>query len=362
MDIVKDEPVIRASVAWWLLCLCGGLLCGWHSEARAGVEPGAAIECNDLVIDPNHWKQTNTSTKLFPWRGEEVVFLTTRSDIDREVMARLLGRLDAGWRLYADLTGRKPEPFKQLDGKPTMIAVPSADFTCGFGCGYIGATGIEFAGFYDEDCKLLASQPKAMPHYYFYETGRNFYTFGDRHSLFITGYAVFMRYVCMDVLKCDDPDIETRRTIEVAETLFAESDMSFLKGFTTVAGLDEKAPRLKDKQGEPIACSDQPVMYASVMLKLRRECGGEPWLKRFFAHLANCPEVNPQTEAAALRQSLNWLVSASCAAQKDLSPVFADRWRMPLTSQARQALAAVNWTDPKLSASEILKDLQPSSP
>ena len=44
-----------------------------------------------------------------------------------------------------------------------------------------------------------------MPHYYFYEMGRNFYTFGDRHSLFITGYAVFMRYACMDALKCEDP-------------------------------------------------------------------------------------------------------------------------------------------------------------
>ena len=354
--------MIRANVAGWLLCLCGLLLCGWHSETQAGIEPGAAVECNDLVIDPNHWKQANASTKLFPWRGQDVVFLTTRSDIDREVMARLLSRLDAGWRLYADLTGQRPEPFKQIDGKPTMIAVPNADFTCGFGCAYIGATGIEFAGFYDEDCALLASNPKAMPHYYFYEMGRNFYTFGDRHSLFITGYAVFMRYVCMDVLKCDDPDIETRRAIEAAETLFAESDMSFLKGFTTVAGLDEKAPRLKDKQGEPVACSDQPVMYASAMLKLRRECGGEPWLKRFFTQLATCPQIEPKTGEAALRQCLSWLVCASCAARKDLSPLFTGRWRMPLTSQTRQALAAVNWTDPRLSARQILKDLQQASP
>jgi hypothetical protein len=353
--------MVRLSVT--CLCLFAGFICGSVSGAKElSVQPGAPVECNDLVIDPNHWKQTNTSMMLYPWQGREVVFLTTRSDIDRQVMARLLTRLDDGWRLYADLTGRRPEPFKQLNGKPTMIAVPNADFTCGYGCGYVGATGIEFAGFYDEDCNLLASNPKAMPHYYFYEMGRNFYTFNDRHSLFVTGYAVFMRYVCMDVLKCEDPDADTRRAIETAEKLFAESDMSFLKGFTTVAGLDEKAPRLKNKQGEWITPSDQPVIYASAMLKLRRDCGGEPWLKRFFAQLATCPQVEPKTEEAALRQSLNWLVSASCAAKKDLSPVFADRWRMPLMPRTRQVLSGINWTDPNLSAPQILKDLREPSP
>lgn len=332
-------------------------LCG----AELGVQPGAPVECNEIVIDPQHWKQTNTPTMLFPWQGKEVVFLTTRRDVDREVMARLLARLDDGWRLYADLTGRRPSLFKQLNGKPTMIAVPNADFTCGYGCGYVGATGIEFAGFYDADCNLLASNPTAMPHYYFYEMGRNFYTFDDRHSLFVTGYAVFMRYVCMDVLKCEDPDFQTRRTIEAAEKLFAESDMSFLKGFTTVAGLDEKAPRLKNKQGEWITPADQPVIYASAMLKLRRDCGGDPWLKRFFAQLAACPEIKPEDEKAALRQSLSWLISASCAAKKDLSPVFADRWRMPLTPQTRQTLATIHWTDPNLSAPQVLKALQEPS-
>lgn len=347
---------------WALWCVGGVLLCGWDREVRAGIEPGPAVECNDLVIDPNHWKQTNTSTKLFPWQGQDVVFLTTRNDLDREVMSLLLSRLDAGWRLYADLTGRRPEPFKLLGGKPTMIAVPNSEFTCGFGCGYVGATGIEFAGFYDGDCKLLAARPRAMPHYYFYEMGRNFYTFGDRHSLFVTGYAVFMRYVCMDALKLEDPDMETRQAVEVAEKLFSESDMSFLDGFTTVTGVDEKALRLKDKRGEPVPVSDQCVMYASAMLKLRRDCGGDAWLKRFFTQLAACPEIAPETQPAALRQCLTWLVCASCAAKKDLTPTFADRWRMPLSPETRQALAKIDWTAPNLAAAEVLKALQQSSP
>ena len=61
---------------------------------------------------------------------------------------------------------------------------------------------------------MVETQPQAMPHYAFYEMGRNFYTFGDRHSCFLTGYAVFMRYVCMGTLECADPDRETRRAMD----------------------------------------------------------------------------------------------------------------------------------------------------
>ncbi len=347
----------RAYIFGLWLCLFVGLTYRSLVWAGPAVEPGAPVECNDIVIYPERWAESNTSTMLFPWHGEEIVFLTTRDDLDRDVMARLLMRLEAGWRLYADLTGQRPGRHKHLDGKPTMVAVPNAEYTCGYGCGYVGVTGIEYAGFYDHDIERLKSNPRAMPHYYFYEMGRNFYVFGDRHSLFVTGYAVFMRYVCMDVLRCEDPDIETRCGIEAAEKRFAESDMSFLEGFTTVAGLDEKAPRLKNEKDEPIVPSDQPVMYASAMLKLRRECGGDAWLKRFFAQLAACPEIKPENEDAALRQCLSWLVSASCAARKDLSPLFADRWRMPLMPSMRHALASIDWADSDLAAAQVLQDL-----
>ena len=337
------------SVVLWLCCLL--------PAAELSMKPGAPIDCNQIVIYPDRWKESGADQQLIPWSGEKVVFLTTHTDLDCEVMARLLSRLDEGWTLYGGLTGRQPRLFKQLDGKPTITAVPNGKLTCGYGCGYVGATGIEVAGFYNGDYSLLKSRPEAMPHYYFYEIGRNFYTFGDRHSLFVTGFAVFMRYVCMDTLACEDPDSKTRRTIEAAEQLYAKSGMGFLEAFTTLDGLGEKAPRLKNEAGKSIHPSDQPVLYASAMLRLRRECGGEIWLRRFFRQLADCPAISPKSKKAAVRQSLNWLVSASCAANKDLSGIFVDRWRLPLAPETRQALSRVAWTDPNLKASHILKGL-----
>ena len=62
---------------------------------------------------------------------------------------------------------------------------------------------------------------------------------------------------------------------------------------------------------------------------------------------------------AALRQSLNWLVAASCAARRDLSSLFVDRWRLPMSPETRQALARIAWSNPDTEASAVLKHLPP---
>jgi hypothetical protein len=183
--------------------------------------------------------------------------------------------------------------------------------------------------------------------------GRNFYTFGNRHSCFTTGYAVFMRYVCMDALKCEDLDAGTRKTIEGVEPRFATSGLSFLDLFTNTTWKNEKANRIQDARGDTINPSDQPVCYASAMLRLRRENGGDAWVKRFFQYLATCPESNPDTKAGALRQGLHWLICASLAAQKDLSPVFADQWHFPLTPDQRAIMAKQNWKQAGLTVAAL---------
>ena len=325
----------------------------------AELKPGEPVDYGKLAFYPERWEKHKLSTQLVPWEGRHVVLLTTRSDLDRAVMTRFVERLDGGWKLYADLVQSSPQPFKQIRGKPTIAALPRGDLSCGYGCGYIGVTGVEVAGFYDHDYPMVEKDRDAFAHYYFYEMGRNYYTFGDRHSLFITGYAVFMRIVCMDALGCKDPDRATREAIEKAEELYAKSDLGFLRALTTLDGLDEKAPRLKDAQGRPMGPSDQPVMYTAVMLKLRRECGGDAWVKRFFGELAKCPEIKPETKQAALRQSYSWLVAASCAARRDLAPVFVDRWRFPLSEETRKALSAVDWQSAETGAAAVLGKVPP---
>lgn len=317
------------------------------------LEAGEPIDYKRLAFYPDRWEERSLSTRLVPWEGEQVVFLTTSAEFEGEVMARLLDRLDAGWKHYQEVVGKSPRPRSVLNQKPTIAAVPDGRLTCGAGCGYVGATGIEVALFYNRDYRVLKDRPGAFLHYYFYEMGRNYFVFGNRHSVFTTGFAVFMRYVCMDAVEAEDPEAALREQIEKAESVYAEGDMSFLDAFTTQGKLGEKQNRLKGFRGP----SDQPVMYTSAMLRLRKDFGGDDFLKAFFKQLLTCPGVRPDSPEAALQQTAYWLVAASLAAGQDLTPVFVDRWRMPLTEASRKALAEVSWADEERDAGELLKAL-----
>ena len=329
-----------------------------QAEDVAPLKPGSPFDYSKFAFQPQSWKQRDLSLQLIPWTGTKVIFLTTDDKLDPALMAIWVSRLDAGWQLYADLTGRVPSPLRQFEGKVTIAAVPEYDLTCGAGCGYVGATGIELAMFYDHNYPELRTHPNAMPHYVFYEMGRNYYTFGDRHSCFITGFAVFMRYVCMDALRCEDKDAETRKVIEGVEPRFSASKLSFLDLFTMV-GMGEKASRIKDESGKVIEPSDQPVCYASAMLRLRRENGGDGWVRRFFHELAACPTSTPDTKVGALNQSWYWLLCSSMAAQKDLSPVFAGKWKLPIAEETRVALGRIDWKKKDLTLQEVTEAAAP---
>lgn len=356
---MKNVWVLLASLMSFMFAIAGPA-----AAQEKLIEPGTPIDFKTLAMFPHRWAEQGFSTKMVPWEGQRVVFFTTSADLDKRVMTRLLGRLDAGWQLYEELTGRRPRTLRHFHDKTTMTAVPSMKLTCGLGCGMIGATGIEFAGFYNHDYRMMSRDPEAFPHYYFYEMGRNYYTFGDRHSLFITGFAVFMRYVCMDRFHLKDPDIGIRRTIEKCEAAYAASDITFLDAFTNFGhgeNSPEKSNRLKDERGKTLYPSDQPVMYATAMLKLRRDYGGDAWVKRFFAQLARCPSVKPSNENAALKQCMNWVVSASAAAGRDLTPIFVDRWRMPMSANVRKALEKVDWKRADLDAGAVVASLPPEN-
>lgn len=332
-----------------------------EEQSPVAVSPSEAIDFASLAFYPDRWRKQGHELKMTPWHGQELVFLTTGDDYDHQVMGGLLAKLDEGWRHYGKLTGAQPRLYKNVEGKPTMAAVPDFSLTCGYGCGMVGSTGIELGAFYRSDYRDISKNPNAIPDYYYYEMGRNYYTFGDRHSLFITGFAVFMRYVCVDELGLQTNE-SLRQTIEDAEGVYADSDLPFLKAFTTVDGLSEKQNRLKNAEGGTISPTDQPVIYASAMLRLRRDYGGDDWVQRFFTHLQKCPRVKiskagDQAKQDALRQSFNWLVAASCAAGEDLSPVFADQWRMPLSDEQRRILADTVWGSDELDAGALAKQL-----
>lgn len=309
------------------------------SEAvPATLEPGEAFDYRPMAMDPVKWDAAGVGTWMVPWPGRRVALLTNSPRFDGAVMARFVATLDAGWDLYEQFLGQTPALFHHVGGLATIAAVPG-DLTCGGGCGYLGRTGIEVQYFYADDYPLAGKEPNAFKNYYFYEMGRNFFLFMKQHSCFRTGFAVFMRHVCMERLKRDDApgDRGAADWLRGLEAQIADTDLTFLKAFTDRGGLAEKDVRHDRLK------ANQTDIYASAMMTLRREAGGDAWLRRFYQALAACPEIPGDTPEGALRQGLAWYVSASCAAGRDLGHLFVDRWRLPVAAETRQALAQLDW-------------------
>lgn len=325
-----------------------------HAKAKT-IKP-LAVDYSDLAFYPQRWQDQNVSFDMLAWEGSHVVLVTKQGDYDANTMTLFVNRLDAGWQVYSEMIGTQPKSVNTIVGKPYVCALPKSGLSCGYGCGYVGSTGIEVSAFYHIDLPKFEKQPESFQHYYFYEMGRNFFVFGDRASLFTTGYAVFMRYVCMDSLDLIDSDAATRQTIEACEDIYAKSDIGFYDAFTNL-GDGEKHNRLKDEQGQSISPSDQPVMYATAMLKLRRDYGGDQWVRRFFQTLQKCDAAKATDISSAKTQIFNWLVCASLAARQDLSSLFADRWRLPLTANQRRIMKRTDWSDDHLDASAVVREL-----
>lgn len=321
------------------------------SFGQAQFKASDPIDYLPLAFYPKRWSEGKIDTEMSPWEGKHVAMITINDALDAEAMRKFVARLDGGWEIYQRFTGKNPRLFKHLNKKATICALPQNHLSCGYGCGYLGATGIEIIHFYDDHFPAFQKNHKSVPHAYYYEMGRNFYTYGHKHSVFTTGFAVFMRYVCIDELKGHDGDHRTRDVINRAIDVYAQSDLKFLNTFTNAMGGHEKGDRLK------ITPSDQNVMYASAMLKLWKELGND-WLESFYQHLEKAPAIPGQSKEGARVQCLNWYLACSLAAKKDLANYFVDQWRFVLTKKESAVLKQVKWDTTDLTASKILTDLE----
>ena len=111
------------------------------------------------------------------WVGRNVAFLTASSVKDPVVMDKLTTTFDAVFDYYADATGQLPSPYLTYQGRSLVAEV---DVSCGAGCGFLGATGVELAAGY---FGVLYDGVRVSDQYdqvLFYEFGRNFYFYDGK--------------------------------------------------------------------------------------------------------------------------------------------------------------------------------------
>src|SRR5207247_594915 len=110
---------------------------------------------------------------LIPWQGHKIVVLVEEGVHRRPlVMQKLVGALDAAFTYYANTTGQLPTADHTLNGRDEIAEVTK---TCGAGCGFLGATGIEIQTQYFEDLYNQAAGSNLFVQVPFYELGRNFW-------------------------------------------------------------------------------------------------------------------------------------------------------------------------------------------
>ncbi len=334
-------------------------------EALPGASPGTGAAKPDSraagpaletikdfgVMVEDAWSDKGAKRSMFAWPGREVVLFTSTDQLYPEVMRLLMDQIDRGWRFYKEVTGLSPshsELSRKFHGRGIIIAVPDISFIGNNAAlGYLGGIGIEVALFYENPFGEPGDYEKfketgVLSEYYFYEMGRNYYLFGESHSLFATGFAIAMSILCLDSIssQIDVPLHPRRRAARAVEGSFSASGLSWFSSFPELGAREGIA--LRDSEGQPVP-SGLGDLYASMVLHLFDHHGERPWLEDYYRHLSQAPPSPPKIGQGAEGQILTMALAASLAAKEDLTGLFRDRWRAPLRAEIWDSLQRINW-------------------
>lgn len=280
------------------------------------------------------------SYTMHVWQGSNVALLTPTSlqpAPDSATLLRIVDVLDAAYDYYLLATGRKPISYAPttVNGRATIAVVES---TCGAGCGYLGFTGIELQTTYFQTLHDGVRHNDQYDQVVFYELGRNFWHYdaqlardrGALGSTFATGYAVFMRFKSMEAVGVNGAPFRSwtfaqfRSRVEGLVDLY-ETNPSLHFNNTLAAG-----------QGVPGSTLGATDLFASMLFRLGRDYGGDEFFLNIWKEVGRRPAQSSDQQA-----SDNFFVAACKAARRNLTALFANRWKWPVSEQARRIAASL---------------------
>lgn len=257
------------------------------------------------------------------WLGRHVALLTARADLDRPTMTRILAGLDAAYEYYAASTGQIPQSAKLIEGR---LPITEVNATCGAGCGYLGATGIELLpGTWSALYEGVRTDGR-FEQTAFYELGRNFwflsaplaYRAPDPDGAVVTGFAVYMRFASMAAAGIEGapfngtPFPVFRSTVEgLVDRYVADATLNWSNTLRVGRGV-----------ANPMGLGATDL-FASMVMRLARDHGGDAFVQRLWKAALGRPTARSSAEAA-----WNFADAASIAAGRDLTAVF-QAWRWP---------------------------------
>lgn len=266
---------------------------------------------------------------LYAWEGKYVTILMRKPNLNANVMNNWVNVMDQCYLFYRQATGREPYRYTDVTYINNRTIIADVATTCGAGCGYIGATGIEMQNIYTDRMYDYALQGK-YDQELFYEFGRNYYfytaqlTYKDNDPV-TTGFAIFMRFMAMDATQVSPaPFVNTPWTTfrtDVGDLVnIYESNTSYTWANTLAVG---KAPT------NPLGLGASDLV-ASFLMRLKDNYGDDTFVNNFWKQA----ELRP---AAATTQDAvdNFILAACAAANKNLTKQFTVTWRWPMSASAK---------------------------
>jgi len=269
------------------------------------------------------------SSTLYPYVGRHVALLTTKSNLNKTVLKKIIDVMDRSYDYYQGVTGRTPEISKSYEDRTTIAVVSK---TCGHACGNVGSTGIQLTPTAFDDLYNGILSKDEYNQTIFYEFGRNFWFYGDKleykdpddADTVTTGFAVFMRFMVIENLGINPGP-------------FHDQDFAYFK--SEVKGLLARYladPSLTWENTLKVGnAPDNPMdlgstdLFASFLFKLQDMFGNE-FVNKFWK------EVDKRPDAATTQDAVdNFILAASAAARKNLTNLFLIEWRWPVSNKAQ---------------------------
>lgn len=269
---------------------------------------------------------------LYPYSGEHVAILVPNLSYDESVLNNMVFVYDDAYSFYQQATGKQPSLYINHNGLSTIAVVPK---TCGYACGYLGATGIEITNYGFDDTNYPQAALSKYDQTLFYELGRNFWFYSDQieykstdeGSAIVTGYAVYMRFKAMDATGVTPapyngiPFSDFRSEVEgLLNTYLANPTFNW-------------SNTLRVNQGVPNSMGlGGTDLFASFMFELD-DMFGQDFVMGIWQEVEQRPNALTTQDAVD-----NFIIAASMTADTNLEGLFTTDWRWPISQQARQEL------------------------
>lgn len=289
----------------------------------------------------NYMSFQGETLQRYPYKSRNLVLLADDRHFDPKTIAEILAILDRAYGYYLQITGTIPQP-SPMNNHNGLLPIAVVQETCGAGCGTLGINGIEIQPQYLDELYLAYQQSGTLHHLIFYELGRNFWNtelqqkldyHNDDHKVVAEGFALFMQFQAMHAANVTPapfrglPFQHYRNEIRRYLNLYlADSTLTWENTLQVYA-----FPEISDCYGRQL-CLSPANLLAAFWLDLRDRYGDE-FTQRFFWEVRRLPKTRTTQDAVD-----NFVLAASAGADRNLSNLFSQTWRWPLSTQARHQL------------------------